>query len=522
VASATIAGRVTIDVNGTPQPVRRAKVTLASSGLPTEVKVDTDTDGRYRFDTLPEGSYRIQADKDGFVPRLRDPRRAFEKPSEFTIAAGQSLTIDLPMVRASALEGRITSDTGSPAINVVVSAMKFVYEDQGRRAVAVRQTRTDDLGRFRLHTLPAGQYYLDAAPDPLAVIRDAPVPGQPPRALMRTFYPGAPGIDSGQALTVPAGRDVSNLNFSRPLMPMATLKGSVLDSAGQPATTMFVRVQRVGGAVGEVRGMALPSSNEFTYRSVPAGDFWFMAVARPSPTADVEFAATRITVLGQDAVDVTLTTVKPAPVSGRITIESGASPRLETLQVVAHETEFELPSLLDAPVVVSPTPVASDGTFAFKGLFGPRLLRLGRLPAGWTLQRVSVDGADVTNVPVDFKGGATPRTVHMVITSRTSSISGVVRDQAGQPVSQARVVAFSADERTWGWRSLTVKSVESDADGRYLIEGLLDGHYHVVAVPFLEDGSWMDGTILRTLQPASAPLPVADATKLIVNVVVKP
>jgi hypothetical protein len=98
----------------------------------------------------------------------------------------------------------------------------------------------------------------------------------------------------------------------------------------------------------------------------------------------------------------------------------------------------------------------------------------------------------------------------------------VVRDQAGQPVRQARVVAFSADERTWGWRSLTVKSVESDADGRYLIEGLLDGQYHVVAVPFLEDGSWMDGTILRTLQPASAPLPVADATKLIVNVVVKP
>ena len=66
-----------------------------------------------------------------------------------------------------------------------------------------------------------------------------------------------------------------------------------------------------------------------------------------------------------------------------------------------------------------------------------------------------------------------------------------------------------------------VKSVECDGEGRYTIDGLLDGKYHVVAVPVLEDGSWMDTAILTRLLPSASPLVVSGAAKLTANVVVK-
>ncbi len=524
VGTAVISGRVTIlDMNGVPQPVRRARVTLDAGALATPPKVDTDTEGRYRFEKLPAGTYRIRAEKAGFVPQVRDPRRAFERPAEFDVATDQKLTLDLPMVRGAALDGRILKDNGDPAVNALVSAMRFSYDASGRRGTAVRQTRTDDRGRFRVHSLPAGEYYLEATTDPLDVLRQAPpAAGQALTMLGRSFYPGAPRIEGGQSIPVRTGEDVAGLDFLVPTVPATAVRGTVLDSTGAAVRNMLVRVQRVGGAVGEVRGAIDPAGNDFTYPSVPSGEFWVMGTARPSPTADLEFAVTRLTVNGEPTPALVLTTVRGAVVHGQVEVEGATAPLLNTLHVMAHETEFELPSLPDAPAGPSLGAVATDGTFAFRSLFGPRLFRFQRLPPGWTLKSVSLDGVDVTDVPVDFRGRETPHTVRVVITSRTGAVSGIVRDDAGEAAGRARVVVFSADDRTWGWRSRMVKSAESNDQGRYGIEGLLDGNYLIVAVPFLEDGSWMDPMILSRLVPSASALTVSGPATLTTNLVVKP
>jgi hypothetical protein len=519
--TSAIAGQIIIEVNGAPQPLRRTKVTIEGQGLARSQATYSDTQGRYRFDRLSAGTYRVRAEKAGFVPYVMDPRHAFQLPNEVDVLLGQTLSLDLRMVRGGAMEGRILKDTGDPAINAVVSAVRFSYEAAGRRGTAVHQARTDDRGKFRVHSLPAGEYYLEAASDPLDVSRQAPARGGRLTMLGRSFYPGAPRLEGGQSIALVEGQNVGGLDFSVPTVSATTVRGTVLDSTGAPARSMFACVQRVGGVVGEVRGSINPRGNDFSYPYVPPGEFWVMGIARPTPAADPEFAVARLTVTGETLPEIVLTTAKGAFVNGRVEVDNRAAPMPASLQVVAHETEYELPSLADSPIGPSLGVVAADGTFTFRSLFGPRLLRLETLPAGWGLMGVWLDGVDVTDVSVDFRGRETVRTIRVVITPRTGGVSGVVRNEAGQAVGDARVVVFSADDRSWGWRSRMVRSTESDDQGRYAINGLLEGEYNIIAVLFLEDGSWMDATILSRLVPNTSLVKVSGSEKQTANLVVK-
>ena len=67
VGTGVIAGRVTVMDARPAAPVRRACVMLESmAGAPPQI-VDSDIDGRFRFDKLPAGAYRVVAQKPGYV-----------------------------------------------------------------------------------------------------------------------------------------------------------------------------------------------------------------------------------------------------------------------------------------------------------------------------------------------------------------------------------------------------------------------------------------------------------------------
>ncbi len=520
--TASIAGRVAIEVGGSAQPVRRARVTLESDALSRAQTSDTDTDGRYQFDRLPAGRYYLRAEKAGFVLRLSDARRAFERPPPLEIATGQRVRHEVWMVRGAAVEDQVLLTSGAPAVNIVVSAVRMTYLANGRRPVAVRQVKTDDRGRFRVHTLPAGEYFIEAGPDPIAVLTQPTPPGRRPSIIARGYFPNASRLEAAQAIALETGQELTALTVTLSKIPVASVAGQVVDSTGAPARLMMVRVQRVGGPVGEVRGALLPEGRGFSYPRVPAGEYWVMGVARPSPPAALEFAATRLTVGDQDISNIVLTTAKGAVVHGRVEADGQAAP-LGSLQVLTHDTEFELPSLADADTPgASPAPVAADGSFLIDGLFGPRLIRVSRLPAGWTLQAVLLDGVDITDTPVDFRGRDTPHALRLLVTSRTGLVSGVVRDETGAAAIGARVVVFAESESAWGFRSRLIRATESGAEGRYAIDGLLGGQYFVVATPYLEDGSWMDPGVLRRLRLMAELVTVPEAGRLTFNLVVKP
>jgi protocatechuate 3,4-dioxygenase beta subunit len=500
VGTASLSGRVAVDVDRQLAPVRRARVTLESDALAAPQTTDTDTDGRYRFVNLPAGAYRVNADKPGFVLPAIWSRRAWN------VAAGQAATADVVMVRGAALEGRVVNDSGDAVAGVVISASRFVYGSHGARSVAVQQVRTDGHGRFRVHTLPAGDYYLDAAPD----LRPAGAGAPMPTGAARTYYPGTPRVSDARRITLGVGEEVLNLDFTMTAVPLANVSVVIADSTGQRAANASARLQRVGSAPGDVVGFRNPQTNSSDFRNVPPGDYWVTATSYSTPNADPEFAATRLTIAGQDVPDFSVNTSKGAAITGRVDVEGASAPLPAGLQLMALETEFDLPTPQGSPTPAAPIMIGADGSMIIRSLFGPRLIRLTRLPANWALKSVWLDDAEITDTAVDFKGTERPRTLRVVVTPNTASISGTVDDARGRRALVARVVVFSEDERQWGADSRVVKTAEISPSGQFTIVGLLSGTYFVAAVESLDDGAWADSSVLRQLKSIASPVTLTE------------
>ena len=510
----SISGRVLVRGQPTPAPVRRARVTLRSEALPEPRATDTGTDGRYRFDNLPAGQYRVRAEKPGYVGLEYGATRPFVQAAPLEVGEGQARTADISLPRGAALEGRILTEDGEPVQDATVSAMRLAYGPRGRRPEPVGQARTDDLGRFRVHSLPAGNYYLQMAPSRLDALDRQTSPGERPAGYAHTFYPGTARVDEARTVTLVSGQEIGQLDFTPQIVPTARITVDVLDASGRRPASASCRLQPVSGVGGTVSGFGDPrTSGSFQFPAAPPGQFWLTAAAMPAAGGDPEYAATRLTVSGEDLPALTIRTARGATLTGAIEVDADGAPlSLAGLQVLAHEAEFELPNPAGpaSGTTIAASTATANGRFTILSLFGPRLLRTSRLPQGWALKAVWLDEQEITDSVYDFRAGDQPRTLRLVITNRTGSVAGTVTGERGRPVGDARVVVFADDERRWGLWSRFVRSAAVSAEGRFKLEGLLPGDYLVCAVESLEDDAWTDPSVLRGLRPMAVPLAVAE------------
>ena len=500
-------------------PVRRARVTL-EGGAGRQV-TDTDTDGRYRFAGLRAGSYQVTAEKPGYVTLPAGATRPFIRPAPILLKQAEALTVNLALPHGAALEGRLVAETGEPVQAATVAAVRLTATVQGRRPAVVAQARTDDLGRFRIHSLPAGAYYVEASDATLAATSAPSAPGQRVEGWARTYYPGTASVSDAQAVRVASGEDRGGLDFDMQQMPLSSLTLRILDAAGKAPAAVGCRVQVVGGPVGAVRGFSAPSAaNVCIFPAVPPGEYWVMGAARSAPGGPAAYAASRITASGEDIGEVVLHVERGAEITGTIDPNAGETwPAPNGVRIVTHAMAYDLPSP-DSRTAAPQNPVATqasaDGRFVFASVFGPTVFRLAGLPAGWALSTVWLDDREVTDVAGDLTAAQQPRRLRMVVTNRTARLKGTVTSVDRRPVHpDTRVIVFATDERLWAAPSRFVFVAVPDADGRFSVDGVLPGSYSVAALDDLEDESWHDPTVLRQLTEIATAVTLAagdDAT----------
>ena len=498
--TASIRGLVTsADTNS---PVRRAQVRATSADTRSARLSTTDADGRFELRDLPAGRWTISATKGGFVTQQFGQRHPFESVEPIDLADGQRFTANFTLSRGSAITGRVSDEFGDPITGARVQVLRSQAQQGRRRLVPTANgAQTDDTGAFRVFGLAPGEYYVAAS------LQAAPADSSTnPVSYAPTYFPGTGNIADAQRLTLTLGTEQSSINFVLQPVRAVRVSGTVVDSNGAP-TQALLNLRPAG--FGDDGGLQLGNparvlpDGSFTILNVVPGEYVLTVNGRPNGNATPEVASMPVTVGNDDLAGVSIATSKGGTIRGTIVADNNAKVATTNIQVSVQ-------ALRPAPGNFQPrTQVSSGGTFELNGLIGAQVLRVDRLPDGWTVKSIRANGRDITDTALEFRG-AEAATVQVVLTNRISEVSGAVKAN-GQPVTSASVVLFPEDAAQWVFPSRRVRMVRVDQTGVFHAQSLPPGErYLAVAVDYLEQGEFQDPLFLERMRGRATAFSLTD------------
>ena len=505
--TSVIRGRVVTADGGTP--IRRVQVRATSAELRESRMASTDAQGRYELRDLPAGRWQLAASKSGFVTLQYGQRRPLESGRPIEIAEGETMgRADFSLPRGAAITGRVMDEFGDPVASARVVVMRYQSFQGTRRLVPTGfGDETDDTGAYRLYGIAPGDYYVSATLRAQGFMADS----DDSSGYAPTYYPGTGNVAEAQRVSVGLGQEITNITFA--LLPTKTVRitGTVIDSRGERVSNGFVMINEsmeaaVPGVMFMSRGGGrIRPDGSFTISNVSPGSYTLNVNAGGGP--DSEGATTSITVGNEDLTGINLVTGKGASLSGRLVAAQGTTGELPLagLQIFAQPLRFE-------PMMgSSPGRVEADGTFRVTGLRGRRLFRVNGLPSTWVLHSVRLNGQDVTDSGVEFKGDADGEGLEILLTDRVSEINGKVTTEKGEPTREYTVVVFPDDNTKWTYPSRYVRAARADQEGLFKIRGLPpEEQYLAVAVDYLEEGEGGDPQFLEQIKERATRVSLGD------------
>jgi Carboxypeptidase regulatory-like domain len=524
--AAVIEGRV---LRPGGHPLTGAMVRLipsASTMAPPKLAV-TDVDGKYQF-VLPNdaaGTYRVAvaAFNQAYLPTEYGQRRSSDQGEEITVAAGERRDrLNITMVRPGVIAGRVVDENGDPVEGAVLRASQVRYVDGRRRLVDMARFAqpTDDLGRYRLFGLEPGEYIVSAAVgqiDMRAPLVDLPGYGT-------TYFPGTPNPSEAQRILVGRSQDVPGIDFPIVRTKTVRVSGYAVDSRGEAITggIALTPSRRSGAVVATQMGAKIERDGRFEFPNVAPGEYVLQASRhRSAGWTEGESSSQFVTVNDVDVTALEIRTVAGSTLDGHVTLEGGGTFRPGQLNLSAVPVDSDLSPLIGGGPAHAT--VDEDLRFHLAGLTGPRRVRVTRVPSGWMLQAILLDGVNITDMPLPFgRPDQSVTDLEVVLSQRVTAINGQVTAR-GRPAA-ASVLFFAADRQAWYPQSRFFARINSGTDGRFRAEGLPPGDYLAVAVdvaPAVRDGDqWQDPEYLEALvaQARQITLPEGGNVSLAVTV----
>jgi len=462
---ATIEGTVSRADNG--QPLKGARVTLQSSARPQAAApliaalggndarvltalagavatVTTDGNGRFTFTGVDPGQYEISAERDGFIRSQYGQRTPTGSGVVVPVTANQRLTIDLKMLQASVVSGRIINADGEPAAQATVQVYTYQYSNGQRTLAEGKSVQTNDLGEYRLFWLSPGEYFIsvtDTGSDDdspvgvtdvgqnrggrgaLAGLRVLSAIGDRGGNFVQAltgsttppvFYPGTIDPDAAIPITVPASVEVRGTDFQLRPMRTATVSGRVvapfplsqnnnaqfrargaqgvdvaaplLQIANAPVQLSLNRVGNSRTGLGGLLNLRLGSNpvnadGSFEIKGVAPGEYNLTATAR-DPNGQQYTSRTRVSVGTSDVTNLTVSVKPGVELRGKIILD-GTPPQqfsMSNLRVSLIAEDTAMPGVVNFVTAVGGGGTRGDAIRAF-------------LPAGQSeMAEVAADG----------------------------------------------------------------------------------------------------------------------------------
>jgi Carboxypeptidase regulatory-like domain len=459
-APPTVSGRVVSAIDGSPLP--GALVLVRTTSI---AKTWTGPDGRFRLAGVPTGTYGLLATKAGFHS---DQRRQ-------QVAAGDAEEIVIRLTPESLIAGTAVGPDGAPLEGAAIALWEQPDRLGNVPTLVERQNVTvDDLGRFRLHGLRAGNYLLElyptAAPAPDGVKRLTAAP---------LLYPEPSVLGALATLRLRPGEHVENLDL-RASEPGQTALAGQFSVCGACTVGVY---RRAGEFFAPVYAMGAAGDGSFFLEGLAPGAYVIATRGRESNAglAEVSLAAgqtTRTTVYLSEGAQMRITKkhLNP-PEQEQDTQQRGAGPPAVMFEYLGPES---------AGGTQRGNGFArgqGDASEYQVGLApGPYALRVRGIPRGGYLASVLVDGSPPLNGRILLGDGGTHET-EVVVAYDSGTVEGVVTASDDLPLKDAQIYLLPQNPVLPN----EVSEASADETGAFSVE-VGPGRYDVYAMP--RDADW--------------------------------
>ena len=444
----------------THAPVTGALVSVNSGGQPAVSR--TDAGGHFSVPISSKGSLpSVQIARAGYLWAQRTLRG---KPGE----AASGLRIDL--VPTAVIAGKLVDEDGFPVERAQVSALRYQMVNGERKLQPAwsSSTQSDDLGEFRIFSLPAGRYCIRASAGDLA---------NWDRRYVPEYVPGVLEPTDDSWIEVKAGEERGGVNLRFTKHEGVTVEGHLAMPTGVAPGRMQVSLRQDQFAMTGYSGALQVDGGTFRLTHVPPGTYKLRAQSANFPPKAGDFMAEQQLQVGSgDVRDVALAVreVKPVDVSGTVVLEGGGAPRTMMINLFSttgpnvtvrsnEQGNFNLNGLLPghyslvvmADFTQATTPGRSRGAYPYpvSAILGEKEV----LHAGFDLD------------------GTSPGSLRITLSTLLYIVTGKLLDQAGNPVSGAVVALDSGQPMGQSW-------IATDGDGAFRLGLPSVGDFHIYVV----------------------------------------
>jgi protocatechuate 3,4-dioxygenase beta subunit len=481
-ASLTSAVDGVVRHSGTAEFVSNVVVSLTPQ-VGSPLTSTTDDKGRFAFKNVAAGTYRLQAQRDGYIRASKG-----SGPQTLTVVSGRDIhDVGLSLIATASMSGRIVDNAGQPLKGIQVNAVIVGYNNGREIPVTAIGTDprplTNDRGEYRLSGFSPGDYFIKAETPPSV--------GSLATQHMVSFYPGTISASAAIPVTVREGVDLNGLDFKLQgpdLRQLHTISGKVIqpaDTVGSGIVGNFYLFPRDREAGADGNGFTILSTNRadsmsngnFVLRDVPPGRYDVIAALSTTSTQRA-VSHVEVVVGDKDVDNITIPLSRKFEVKGRVVVDSSIAPLpLEPLRIslVANFLLQTYSATVDASGTFD-IPDVAEGKYTVSVAAG--------LPA-------SAYVADIRQNSKSIFGGITsPDDAVIDVNSQSSSVEVVlnavggavnvtVQDARSRIVPEATVALIPDASRRQAL--MWFKTGTSDDRGQITLTGVAPGNYKVFA-----------------------------------------
>jgi len=469
---------------------------LQVGGVGASLRTTTGNDGRFLFEGLSAGKYRLSARKRGLASRQ------YKEHEEFSaaIAVGPGRTaedIQFSLPRGAVISGVVRDEANDPVRDTLVKLLRAGVSAGRSEAAEISQTTTNDEGRYHFAQLEPGEYLVSVKAEPWyanhrlprwnkALDGGASEAGQVPETSVNAdyaardvtyavmYFPNAASKAEATPIHVAWGES-ADADFN--LQPVPAIHLSVRTAVGEPVNVM----RHDGGFAERIEGRTLAEGSTI----------WYVGGLTPGQVTITFFPP------GENAQRRS----RVVELSGSAQLDERSLPPGVSMEGVVkmadhaalpERTEIILEST-QANEVVASQAVGAGGTFRFQdGSLEPGTYKVGVYGAneavvvGVSASEATVDGDKVTiGAERDVKLAVT-------IAQGTSHVNGVAMHDA-RPLEGIMMLLVPLD---FGGPAGLYRRDESDSDGTFEFEGVVPGNYLGVGIEEGWDLGWGKAEVL--------------------------